>query len=62
MKNSKNFRNITKSFMKKSTPNSHKIKDAEYYEAAKGNKYYDVYSDTDVLSKSNDMHNLMLKK
>lgn len=40
MKNSKNYRNITKSFMKKSTPNSHKIKDAEYFEDAKGNKYY----------------------
>lgn len=40
MKNSKNYRNITKSFMKKSTPNSHKIKDAEYFENAKGNKYY----------------------
>lgn len=26
--------------MKKSTPNSHKIKDAEYFENAKGNKYY----------------------
>lgn len=26
--------------MKKSTPNSHKIKDAEYFEDAKGNKYY----------------------
>lgn len=40
MKNSKNYRNITKSFMKKSTPNSHKKKDAEYFEDAKGNKYY----------------------
>ena len=40
MKNSKNYRNITKSFIKKSTPNSHKIKDAEYFEDAKGNKYY----------------------
>lgn len=40
MKNSKNYRNITKSFMKKSTPNSHKIKDAEYFEDTKGNKYY----------------------
>lgn len=40
MKNSKNYRNITKSFMKKSTPNSHKIKDAEYFEDAKRNKYY----------------------
>lgn len=40
MKNSKNYRNITKSFMKKSTPNSHKIKDVEYFEDAKGNKYY----------------------
>ena len=40
MKNSKNYRNITKSFMKKSTPNSRKIKDAEYFEDAKGNKYY----------------------
>lgn len=26
--------------MKKSTPNSRKIKDAEYFEDAKGNKYY----------------------
>lgn len=25
-------------------------------------KYYDIYSDTDVLSKSNDLHNLILKK
>ncbi|MDD6277980.1 MAG: hypothetical protein PUA55_05370 [Mycoplasma sp.] len=34
MKNSKNSRNITKSFIRKSTPNSHEVKDA------KGNKYY----------------------
>ena len=40
MKNSKNSRNITKSFIKKSTPNSHEVKDAKYYEDAKGNKYY----------------------
>lgn len=40
MKNSKNSRNITKSFIRKSTPNSHEVKDAKYYEDAKGNKYY----------------------
>ena len=40
MKNSKNSRNITKSFIRKSTPNSHEVKDAKYYEDAKENKYY----------------------
>ena len=40
MKNSKNSRNITKSFIRKSTSNSHEVKDAKYYEDAKGNKYY----------------------
>lgn len=36
----KNSKNITKSFIKKSTPNSHEVKDAKYYEDAEGNKYY----------------------
>ena len=39
MRNSKNYINITKSFMKKPTSNSHEVKDAEYYDV-KGSKHY----------------------